>query len=247
MTAKACDRSPQEKVCGYEYTVRRGDSFYLIANRLGVPLRDLLEANSDINPARLMVGDVLCIPMEEDDGPAAPAPEGTSSQGTSPQGTSPQGTSSQGTSFQGTSPAAPPVIIVTPVPTPEEDDLDAPAAMPDASGDGSASGCPQEERYTVAAGETAADIQLRADVNLHTLQQANPALDLTTLQPGQTVCVPAENIPCDVPATYTLLKDETLESAALKLNASLGSLLRANPCMAPSDFRAGACIWVPEM
>ena len=65
-------RSPLEKVCGYEYTVRRGDSFYLIANRLGIPLRDLLEANSDINPARLMVGDVLCIPMEEDDKPPEP-------------------------------------------------------------------------------------------------------------------------------------------------------------------------------
>ena len=62
-------RAPPEKVCGYEYTVRRGDSFYLIANRLGIPLRDLLEANSHINPARLMVGDVLCIPMEEDDKP----------------------------------------------------------------------------------------------------------------------------------------------------------------------------------
>ena len=65
-------RAPQEKVCGYEYTVKRGDSFYLIAHRLGVPLRDLLEANSEVNPARLMVGDVLCIPMEEDDAPQAP-------------------------------------------------------------------------------------------------------------------------------------------------------------------------------
>ena len=55
-------RAPAEKVCGYEYTVKRGDSFYLIAHRLGVPLRDLLEANSEVNPARLMVGDVLCIP-----------------------------------------------------------------------------------------------------------------------------------------------------------------------------------------
>ena len=33
------------QTCAYEYTVRRGDSFYLIAHRLGVPLKDLLEAN----------------------------------------------------------------------------------------------------------------------------------------------------------------------------------------------------------
>ena len=62
-------RPAQDKVCGYEYTVKRGDSFYLIAHRLGIPLRDLLEANAEVNPARLMVGDVLCIPMEEDDRP----------------------------------------------------------------------------------------------------------------------------------------------------------------------------------
>ena len=57
--------------CAEEYVVKRGDSFYLIAHKLGVPLRDLLAANRDIHPARLMVGDVLCVPREEDDSPQA--------------------------------------------------------------------------------------------------------------------------------------------------------------------------------
>ena len=52
--------------CAYQYTVKRGDSFYLIAHRLGVSLRDLLDANPNIPPARLTVGDVLCIPYSED-------------------------------------------------------------------------------------------------------------------------------------------------------------------------------------
>ena len=56
--------------CAYRYTVKRGDSFYLIAHRLGVSLRDLLDANPSIPPARLMVGDVLCIPYGEDVGVA---------------------------------------------------------------------------------------------------------------------------------------------------------------------------------
>ncbi len=54
--------SETQKNCDYSYTVRRGDSFYLIAQRTGVQLRDLLEANPDIPPARLTVGDVLRIP-----------------------------------------------------------------------------------------------------------------------------------------------------------------------------------------
>ena len=54
--------SETQNSCAYHYTVKRGDSFYLIAQRTGVQLRDLLEANPDIPPARLTVGDVLCIP-----------------------------------------------------------------------------------------------------------------------------------------------------------------------------------------
>ena len=219
------DRPPQEKVCGYEYTVRRGDSFYLIANRLGVPLRDLLEANSDINPARLMVGDVLCIPMEEDDAPQeAPAiPE---------------------------SPAVPeaPVIPETP-PTeelPEEEfpdesaeDLDAPAV------EEGAIPCPEGRRYTVSQGETITDVQLRANLNRYTLQTANPAADLDRLQTGQVLCVPEHSTACPVPQTYTLQAEDTLESTALRLNTSLAALLRANPCLAPGDFIPGRCISVP--
>ena len=212
------DRPPQEKVCGYEYTVRRGDSFYLIANRLGVPLRDLLEANSDVNPARLTVGDVLCIPMEEDDAPQQPA--------------EPQ----------------PPAEPETPVPEepapenplPEDEDLDAPAV------DENMAVCPEANRYTVQPGESAADVQLRADINRYTLQSANPSADLDALQSGQVLCVPTENAPCPVARTYVLQQDETLESTALRLNTSLAALLRANPCLAPSDFTAGACIFIPQ-
>lgn len=228
-------RAPQDKVCGYEYTVRRGDSFYLIANRLGIPLRDLLEANSDINPARLMVGDVLCIPMEEDDKPPQPeAPE--------------------------TPPAVPEVPAVPETPAePEEpseelpgevypdmaEDLDAPAVMPESPIDEGMGVCPEENRYTVQQGETIADIQLRANVNRYTLEQANPSADLERLSVGETLCIPEESTFCSPDSTYTLQGEETLESVALRLNTSLAALLRANPCLAPSEFVAGRCIYIP--
>lgn len=221
MSHQQCHKPPQEKVCGYEYTVRRGDSFYLIANRLGVPLRDLLEANSDINPARLMVGDVLCIPVEEDDRPPAVQPPA----------------------------AQPPAEAPEELPEealPDADDLDTPALPEETLPDEGIYVCPQANRHVVTQGETAADIQLRTNINLKTLQDANPSVDLTRLQAGQTLCVPDENVPCGVPPTYTLMTDDTLESVALRLNASLSALLRANPCLAPGDFRAGACIIVPE-
>lgn len=210
-------RDPLDKVCGYEYTVRRGDSFYLIANRLGIPLRDLLEANNDINPARLMVGDVLCIPMEEDDKPQEPAPPET--------------------------PSIPEEI------PPEEllpdESLDIPARPPEVAED-ETSICPESSRYTLLPGETAADIQLRADINRYTLQNANPTADLDSLTAGQVLCVPSVNRTCPTSSTYTLQAEDSLESVALRLNTSLSALLRANPCLAPSDFTAGRCIHVPQ-
>lgn len=66
------------QACAYTYTVKRGDSFYLIARRLGVPLRDLMNANPDFEPTHLMVGDVLCVPYcsnnteQTPDAPTAP-------------------------------------------------------------------------------------------------------------------------------------------------------------------------------
>ena len=213
------NRPPQEKICGYEYTVRRGDSFYLIANRLGIPLRDLLEANSDINPARLMVGDVLCIPMEEDDAPRPEMPEST------------------------VPPSIPEENLPEEVPPEEtlpDEDLDVPAV------DEEMAVCPQQNRHTIQQGETAADIQLRRNLNRYTLQAANPTTDLDTLQAGQILCVPENNIACPTDKTYIVQQGENLESLALHLNISLAALLRANPCLSPSDFAAGRCIHLPE-
>ncbi len=207
-------RTPQEKVCGYEYTVRRGDSFYLIANRLGIPLRDLLEANADINPARLMVGDVLCIPMEEDDAPPVQEPQ-------EPQ--EPEVSPGDDLDVPAVPETTPPTVIPTPSPT-----------------------CAAGEAHTVTPGETAADIQLRANVNRYTLQTANPSTDLDALTAGQVLCVPSQNTACPVAATYLLQAEDTLESTALRLNTSLAALLRANPCLAPADFVPGACIYIPE-
>lgn len=47
--------------CPYSCTVKQGDSYYRIAQRTGVRLRDLLEVNTNIPPAGLTVGDVSLI------------------------------------------------------------------------------------------------------------------------------------------------------------------------------------------
>lgn len=193
---------PDDTSCAYTYTVKRGDSFYLIARRLGVPLRDLMNANPDIHPARLMVGDELCIPScaEREAQEPAPLPD----------------------SF--------------PVP-------DAPGIEP---GKPEFVTCPENRRAVVQEGQTVADLQLEYDRSFHTLEAANPTLDLDDLKAGQTVCVPPVNLPCALPASVVLGEGETLESLSVRFNLPVATLLRANPCLAPDDFSQGVTVKLPQ-
>ncbi len=57
-------RVPERPTCinGAYYAIREGDTFYNIAQRYGIPLNLLLEANSEANPYDLKVGQEICIP-----------------------------------------------------------------------------------------------------------------------------------------------------------------------------------------
>lgn len=61
---------------GNYYTIKAGDTFYSIARRFNVSLDDLLEANPGVDPDRLMIGQIICIPLAT---PPVTCPEGTRS------------------------------------------------------------------------------------------------------------------------------------------------------------------------
>lgn len=58
-------RQPAFPPCpeGNFYTIRPGDTFFSLARRFNVSLDDLLEANPGVDPDRLFVGQVVCIPL----------------------------------------------------------------------------------------------------------------------------------------------------------------------------------------
>lgn len=187
--------------CRARYTVKRGDSFYLIAHRMGVTLRDLLEANPDIPPSRLTVGDVLCIPYGQ--------------------------------------------TVQTPACENPSEPVD---QQPDSGTETPEQGyaCPANRQTVVQNGQTASDLQLRYNLSYHTLKTANPDTDLDALQGGQTLCVPESNIACPLPVSVVLGETDTLSAVASRYNVTVKDLLRANPCLAPEDFRAGAEIRLPN-
>ena len=308
--------------CAEEYVVKRGDSFYLIAHKLGVPLRDLLAANRDIHPARLMVGDVLCVPREEDDSPQAgglggsgttqttqttdTAPSTGTTQTTQATGTAPSTGTTQTTQATGAAPstgttqttqatgAAPSTGMTQTTQTTGTTQATGTTQTTQVTGMAQATGttqttqvtgtvqatgttqatgatqatgttqavqptcmtgqiapdttlsCTEDEQWTVQKGQTVSDLQLRGLVSRHTLETANPGVDFENLRVGQSVCIPKDNVPCELPETYTLAATETLEAVAMRFNLPVASLLRANPCLAPQDFEGGVTVILPR-
>lgn len=320
--------------CAEEYVVKRGDSFYLIAHKLGVPLRDLLAANRDIHPARLMVGDVLCVPREEDDSPqtgglgsstnggvSSTTQSGGTTQTTQATGTTQSGTTTQsggmttqatGTTQSGTTQTTQATGMAGTAQTTQATGTaqgsgttsgtqttqatgmagttQTTQATGMAQGTGTTSGaqttqatgttsgaqtaqatgmtsatqptcmtgstgqtapdttlpCTEDEQWIVQKGQTVSDLQLRGLVSRHTLETANPGVDLENLSVGQSVCIPKDNVPCELPETYTLAATETLEAVAMRFNLPVASLLRANPCLAPQDFEGGVTVILPK-
>ncbi len=293
--------------CAEEYVVKRGDSFYLIAHKLGVPLRDLLAANRDIHPARLMVGDVLCVPREEDDSPQTGGLGGSgTTQTTQATGTAPSTGTTQTTQATG---AAPSTGMTQATQTTGATQATGTTQTTQVTGMAQATGttqttqvtgmaqttgttqttqvtgtvqatgttqatgatqatgttqavqptcmtgqiapdttlsCTEDEQWTVQKGQTVSDLQLRGLVSRHTLETANPGVDFENLRVGQSVCIPKDNVPCELPETYTLAATETLEAVAMRFNLPVASLLRANPCLAPQDFEGGVTVILPR-
>ncbi len=62
-----CIPVPAPSVCppgSTEYTIREGDTFFRIAERLGVSVDEIIELNPGVNPRDLRVGQRICIPVE---------------------------------------------------------------------------------------------------------------------------------------------------------------------------------------
>ena len=236
--------------CAEEYVVKRGDSFYLIAHKLGVPLRDLLAANRDIHPARLMVGDVLCVPREEDDSPQTGGLGGSgTTQTTQTTGTTPSTGTTQTTQTTGATQATgttQTTQVTGTVQATGTTQAVQPTCMTGQIAPDTTLSCTEDEQWTVQKGQTVSDLQLRGLVSRHTLETANPGVDFENLRVGQSVCIPKDNVPCELPETYTLAATETLEAVAMRFNLPVASLLRANPCLAPQDFEGGVTVILPR-
>lgn len=158
---------------GAYYTIESGDTFFSIANRFGVTVADLETANPGVDPTRLRVGQIICIPRR--------------------------------------------------------------------------ARCPGGRIHVVARGDTLFRIAQRYDISFRALVDANPGIDIENLQIGQEICIPPYEPAelCPTGRTYVIMRGETLSSIAEKFTVSATDILKYNPTMAPSEFIPGRRICLP--
>ncbi len=154
--------SEQLNVVPTSYTIKSGDTMAAIAQKLGVPLAQLLTYNPNINPSNLIVGQVVRVPPASTAGPGStPGPGLSSVQGS---GTPTAGASASG---ERSTPAAPATT-------------------------GASSGAASTQSYTVKAGDTACAVAGALHVTLADLAATNglTVAQTASLKVGQQLKVP---------------------------------------------------------
>ncbi|MFZ5989977.1 MAG: LysM peptidoglycan-binding domain-containing protein [Bacillota bacterium] len=154
------------------YTIRPGDTFYSLARRFNTTVGAIASANPSVNPQRLSVGQVICIPT------SALCPTGnyyTVKAGDTLFSISRRFNISLPDLIRlnpGINPNLLYVgqVICIPVPKPV---------------------CPENTiQYTVKPGDTFYRIALRLRVPLDAILRANPGINPSYLSVGQTICIP---------------------------------------------------------
>lgn len=164
---------------GFFYTIRAGDTLYLLSQRFGVSVQAIINANPGINPNNLQIGQRICIPG-----------------------------------------ALPP-----PLPP-----------------------CPNGFYYTIVPGDTLFLLAQRFNVTVQAIMMANPGIDPNNLRVGQIICIPRPVTPvppCPNGFYYSIRQGDTIFLLAQRFNVSVQAIINANPGIDPNNLRIGQLICIP--
>ncbi|HOB22197.1 MAG: LysM peptidoglycan-binding domain-containing protein [Firmicutes bacterium] len=226
------------------YTIAAGDTLFSLAQRFGTTVSAITSLNPGIDPNRLRVGQVICIPGRRDPGPG-PCPRNWVRYAIRPGDTLFAIAQRTGTTVQeliNNNPGIDPNSLRV------AQLICVPRGGPPRPGP-----CPRNwERYAIRAGDTLFSIAQRRGTTVAELERNNPGINPNSLQVGQLICVPRTDrpvplpTPCPAGAThYTIRPGDTLFQLARARGTTVDAILRINPSLDPNSLRVGQIICLP--
>ena len=228
----------------FPYTIRSGDTFYLLAQRFGTTVEAIMRANPGVNPNNLQIGQVVCIPT------GAPAPSKC------PPGTFPYTIRSGDTFYLlaqrfGTTVEA--IMRANPGVNPNNLQIGQVICIPSGPSPGPSPGpskCPAGTfPYTIKSGDTFYVLAQRFNTTVEAIMRANPGADPNNLQIGQVVCIPRGGTPgpsCPPGSVmYTIKSGDTFYKLAKRFGTTVEAITKANPGVDPNNLQIGQRICIP--
>ncbi len=218
----------------FAYTIKAGDTLYLLAIRYNTTVNAILAINPGINPNNLQIGQVICIP-------------GSAPQPGCPTGSFAYTIKAGDTLFNlarqyNTTVNA--IIAINPGVDPNNLQIGQVICIP-----GSVSPtCPIGSfAYTIRPGDTLYMLAIRYNTTVEAIMRLNPGIDPNNLQVGQVICIPMGSPMPECNGVYYVVRaGDTLYSIALRYNVSVEDLMKANPGIDPNNLQIGQIICIPE-
>lgn len=181
----------------FAYTIKAGDTFFQIARTFGISLNALIAANPGVDPNRLFIGQVICVPTAAPPPPVSSCPTlSIGSRGASVaqlqellrnagfdpgpiDGIFGSRTQSAVIAFQKSKNLVPDGIVGIMTWTALGVNCAPGAACP-----------PGTFAYTIKAGDTFFSLAQRFNTTVDAIQRANPTVNPNNLRIGQIICIP---------------------------------------------------------
>lgn len=213
------DSSPAPTRCprgSFAYTIKSGDTLYLLAIRYNTTVEAIMAINPGIDPNNLQVGEVICIP--ETTPPPTRCPRGSFPYTIKAGDTLYMLAIEYDTTVQA-------IINLNPGINPNNLQVGEVICIPE---DDKPS-C--DTYYVVKAGDTLYSIARKYDVTVAELMAANPGVDPDNLQVGAILCIPKGGSPkpCPRGSMYKVKSGDSLSSILIKFNISIMDLEAGNP------------------
>ncbi|MBU5438758.1 LysM peptidoglycan-binding domain-containing protein [Tissierella sp. MSJ-40] len=224
----------------FSYTIRSGDTFYLLAIRYNTTVEAIMAANPGVDPNNLQIGQRICIP-----GRVPPTP-------TCPTGTFSYTIRSGDTFYllairYNTTVEA--IMAVNPGVDPNNLQIGQRICIPGRVPPTPT--CPTGTfSYTIRPGDTLYQLAIRYNTTVEAIMAVNPGIDPNNLQIGQRICIPGRVPPTPTCPTgtfsYTIRPGDTLYQLAIRYNTTVEAIMAVNPGIDPNNLRIGQRICIPE-